>query len=68
MTHYYQDGAWSNSDDPLPVNLRVSVWNATVTAEPATGQVNLPPRVKLFLEVLMVVMCLGAVAGQYHTR
>ncbi|XP_046885266.1 beta-3 adrenergic receptor [Hypomesus transpacificus] len=63
MTHYYQDGAWSNSDDPLPVNLRVSVWNATVTAEPATGQVNLPPRVKLFLEVLMVVMCLGAVAG-----
>ncbi|XP_062318998.1 5-hydroxytryptamine receptor 1D [Osmerus eperlanus] len=59
MTHIYQDG----SDDPLPVNLRVSVLNATVTAEPATGRVNLPPRIKLFLEVLMVVMCLGAVAG-----
>ncbi|CAB1343891.1 unnamed protein product, partial [Coregonus sp. 'balchen'] len=52
------DGAWLDPSAPLPDEMRVSVRNAT-----AEARLNLSPRTKLILEVLMVLMCLGAVTG-----
>ncbi|XP_029555129.1 5-hydroxytryptamine receptor 1D [Salmo trutta] len=54
------DGAWLDTSGPFPEEMRISVRNATSTAE---ARLNLSPRTKLVLEVLMVLMCLGAVTG-----
>lgn len=57
------DGAWLDTSAPFPDEMRISVRNATSTAE---ARLNLSPRTKLVLEVLMVLMCLGAVTGVCH--
>ncbi|XP_042173756.1 octopamine receptor 1 [Oncorhynchus tshawytscha] len=53
-------GAWLDTSAPFPDEMRISVRNATSMAE---ARLNLSPRTKLVLEVLMVLMCLGAVTG-----
>lgn len=56
-------GAWLDTSAPFPDEMRISVRNATSMAE---ARLNLSPRTKLVLEVLMVLMCLGAVTGVCH--
>ncbi|KAJ8250696.1 hypothetical protein COCON_G00226180 [Conger conger] len=51
-----QPSRWSNSGDPSIAEMRLASANSTVT------RLVLPQR-KLFLEVLIVLMCLGAVTG-----